>query len=296
MSDSQWLLAEHQRRNQTTLKAHALFDTHRQRVTDLIKQAGVLKQDEGVQAGRMCVLGAGNCNDLDLVELANVFQEIVLVDIDSAAMEQAVANGGGKALRGRVHVTESTDVTGIFERLQAADVKDASSSAVTELLALLTVNPKLPSAPFDCIVSTCLISQLLDSVILALGANHPGLVPLLLTLRRQHLRTIVHNLADHGRGIFIFDFVSSQTLPNLMQIDEGRLSQTLVEAINAKNFFTGLNPFAVQAELQSHADFVGLIADVQLHSPWRWDIGKKQFAVSAISFQRKEARWLGQRE
>jgi hypothetical protein len=289
MSDSQWLLAEHQRRNQTTLNAHALFDTHRQRVTDLIKQAAMLNQAGGAQLGRLCVLGAGNCNDLDLVELANVFQEIVLVDIDSAAMELAVASRGGEALRGRVHVTESTDVTGIFERLQAADVKDVNSSAVTELLALLAVNPQLPSAPFGCIVSTCLISQLLDSVILALGANHPGLVPLLLALRRQHLRAIVHNLAANGRGVFVFDFVSRQTLPNLMQIDESRLNLTLVEAINAKNFFTGLNPFAVQAELQSHADFVGLITDIQLHSPWRWDIGKKQFAVSAISFQRKEA-------
>jgi hypothetical protein len=127
---------------------------------------------------------------------------------------------------------------------------------------------------------------LLDSVILALGANHPLLVPVVLALRRQHMRAIVHNLSANGRGVCIFDFLSSQTLPNLMQIDESRLRQALMESINAKNFFTGLNPFAVQAELQTHSDFAGLITDIRLHPPWRWNIGTKQFAVSAISFLR----------
>ena len=280
MSDSKWLLAEHQRRNQTTLDAHSIFDNHRQRVMQLLRPAS------GLKLGRLCVLGAGNCNDLDLVELAQLSEEIILVDIDRAATEQALANRLEESMRGKVRVAESTDVSGIFERLQAADVKDTRSLAAKDLLALLSVNPKLPCSPFDCISSTCLISQLLDSVILALGANHPSLVPIILALRRQHLRALVHNLSAGGRGVFVFDFVSSQTLPNLMQIDESRLNQTLIEAINAKNFFTGLNPFAVQAELQTHADFAGLITDIQLHPPWRWNIGKKQFAVSSISFRR----------
>ena len=279
MSDSKWLLAEHQRRNQTTISAHSIFDNHRQRMMQLLRPVS------GQKLGRLCVLGAGNCNDLDLVELPNLFEEVVLVDVDRAATEQAIASRMEESMRGRVHVSES-DVSGIFERLQAADVKDFASNAAKDLLELLSVNPKLPSSPFDCIASTCLISQLLDSVILAMGANHPSLVPIILALRRQHLRAIVHNLSAGGSGVFVFDFVSTQTLPNLMQIDESRLNQTLIEAINAKNFFTGLNPFAVQTELQSHADFAGLIKDIQLHPPWRWNIGKKQFAVSAISFRR----------
>ena len=72
----------------------------------------------------------------------------------------------------------------------------------------------------------------------------------------------------------------------MLQIADSRMNQTLIEAINAKNFFTGLNPFAIQAELQTDADFAGQITDIRLHSPWRWDIGKKQFAVTAISFRR----------
>jgi hypothetical protein len=143
-------------------------------------------------------------------------------------------------------------------------------------------------APFDCIASTCLLSELIDSIVLAMGASHPNIAPVILALRKQHLRTLIQSLRPGGSGVVIFDFVSNQTIPELMRIDERILNVALADAIHAKNFFTGLNPFAVQAELQTHPDFSGLVTDIQLHSPWRWDIGQKQFAVSAISFRRSE--------
>ena len=281
MPELPWLLAEHRRRNQTTQNANTLFDPHRQRVMELLKQA------TGNSPGRLCVLGAGNCNDLDLVQLLAVFLEIVLVDLDRAATVSAVDSAVDDALRQRIHIAERTDVTGAFERLQVADSRDFDSVAAVDLLKLFSADPQIPFAPFDCIVSTCLLSQLIDSVVLGLGLDHPSLVPIILAMRKQHLRTLVQSLVPGGRGLLIFDFVSSQSLPNLMQIDESRLNQTLIEAINVKNFFTGLNPFAVQAELANQADFAGLITDIRLHPPWRWDIGQKQFAVTAISFHRR---------
>ncbi|MCA9022365.1 MAG: hypothetical protein KDA74_19585, partial [Planctomycetaceae bacterium] len=36
--------------------------------------------------GRLCVLGAGNCNDLDLQKLSQVYSEIHLVDLDESAL------------------------------------------------------------------------------------------------------------------------------------------------------------------------------------------------------------------
>jgi hypothetical protein len=283
MSDQTWLFAEHQRRNQTTQNAKALFEPHRQRVMQLLKQIG------GPTPGRLCVLGAGNCNDLDLVELLAVFQEIVLVDLDQSAPQCAIAATIPSNAYHRVRVADITDVTGIFERLQAAESKDLNADATNDLLKLLTADPQIPGSPFDCIVSTCLLSQLIDSLVLALGTNHPSIISMILAIRKQHLRTLVQSLVPDGRGLLVFDFVSSHSLPNLMQIDDCHLNQSLVEAINAKNFFTGLNPFVVQAELHQHPDFAGRITDIRLHPPWRWDIGKKQFAVSAISFRRSQA-------
>lgn len=284
MPQEPWLLAEHQRRNLTTLNANALFAAHRQRVMRLLKQAA------GDLPGRLCVLGAGNCNDLDLGDLLAEYLEIVLVDLDRAASVSAVTTAIDDSLRHRIHIADSTDVTGAFERLQVADTKDFGSDAAADLLRLFSAVPQIPFAPFDCIVSTCLLSQLIDSLVLALGLDHPSIVPLILALRKQHLRTLVQSLVPDGRGLLIFDFVSSQSLPNLMQIDEGHLNHTLIDAINAKNFFTGLNPFAVQAEMATHADLAGLIRNIRLHPPWRWDIGQKQFAVSAISFVRSHTR------
>ena len=284
MPQEPWLLAEHQRRNLTTLNANALFAAHRQRVMRLLKQAA------GDLPGRLCVLGAGNCNDLDLGDLLAEYLEIVLVDLDRAASVSAVTTAIDDSLRHRIHIADSTDVTGAFERLQVADTKDFGSDAAADLLRLFSAVPQIPFAPFDCIVSTCLLSQLIDSLVLALGQDHPSIVPLILALRKQHLRTLVQSLVQGGRGLLIFDFVSSQSLPNLMQIDEGHLNHTLIDAINAKNFFTGLNPFAVQAEMATHADLAGLIRNIRLHPPWRWDIGQKQFAVSAISFVRSHTR------
>lgn len=284
MPQEPWLLAEHQRRNLTTLNANALFAAHRQRVMRLLKQAA------GDLPGRLCVLGAGNCNDLDLGDLLAEYLEIVLVDLDRAASVSAVTTAIDDSLRHRIHIADSTDVTGAFERLQVADTKDFGSDAAADLLRLFSAVPQIPFAPFDCIVSTCLLSQLIDSLVLALGKDHPSIVTLILALRKQHLRTLVQSLVQGGRGLLIFDFVSSQSLPNLMQIDEGHLHHTLIDAINAKNFFTGLNPFAVQAEMATHADLAGLIRNIRLHPPWRWDIGQKQFAVSAISFVRSHTR------
>ena len=284
MPQEPWLLAEHQRRNLTTLNANALFAAHRQRVMRLLKQAA------GDLPERLCVLGAGNCNDLDLGDLLAEYLEIVLVDLDRAASVSAVATAIDDSLRHRIHIADSTDVTGAFECLQVADTKDFGSDAAADLLRLFSAVPQIPFAPFDCIVSTCLLSQLIDSLVLALGQDHPSIVPLILALRKQHLRTLVQSLVQGGRGLLIFDFVSSQSSPNLMQIDEGHLNHTLIDAINAKNFFTGLNPFVVQAEMATHADLSGLIRNIRLHPPWRWDIGQKQFAVSAISFVRSHTR------
>jgi hypothetical protein len=275
-----WLLTEHQRRNQTTLELREIFDQHRQRVMHLLKRVAC------ETAGRLCVLGAGNCNDLQLDELLNTFEKVFLVDIDQTAVASAVARLIPETLRDRIHVAESTDVTGVFDYLQSIDKNDFHATQTNHLLSLLSHQQHIPMAPFDCIASTCLLSELIDSVFLAMGGNHPALAPVILALRRQHLRMMIQSLRVGGFGLVIFDFVSSQTLPELMRIDERILNSALVDAINEKNFFTGLNPFAVQAELKTHPDFLGLVTDVRLHPPWRWDLGHKQFAVSAISFRR----------
>jgi len=56
-------------------------------------------------------------------------------------------------------------------------------------------------------------------------------------------------------------------------------------AIQAGNFYTGLHPAAL---LQTAGGLVaqGRLCDLQLHSPWRWTLGARAYAVTALSFRR----------
>ncbi|MDB5389789.1 MAG: hypothetical protein JWM11_5435, partial [Planctomycetaceae bacterium] len=68
------------RRNQESRTGWELYAGHREHVTFL------LTQNNSPLNGRLCVFGAGNCNDLDLHRLRNHFREIHLVDLDADAL------------------------------------------------------------------------------------------------------------------------------------------------------------------------------------------------------------------
>ena len=297
-NENQWLVAEHQRRNGTTLDAAALFADHRKQVTQLMVDAVLADQPQ-----RACILGPGNCNDVDLNRLLSLFKHLhlQLVDLDPQATTWAVEKQVAPADRARIEVAPSVDLSGAVGYLQTHCGPASTSEArqafdVNKLKSLLAEPVAIAGAHsdcdplngelFDCVLSSCLLSQMIDSLVLAIGPQHPSLVELVLTLRRQHLRTLVQALVPGGRGVLVTDFVSSQTLPNLMRIPESQLNGALFEAIAAKNFFTGLNPFAIQAELKSES-LADEVTDVWLVPPWRWDIGVKQFAVAAILFKRR---------
>src|SRR5438552_2239549 len=67
--------------NRSTRGQWALYASHRQELEKL------LVPDQ--PGGRICVLGAGNCNDLDLRWLTQVYREVQLVDIDPDALPRA---------------------------------------------------------------------------------------------------------------------------------------------------------------------------------------------------------------
>src|SRR5260370_33575372 len=60
------------------------YSSHRGKILELVRNGSAGR------GGRLCVLGAGNCNDLDLSSLAQQFSKIHLFDLDREALE-----GGG---------------------------------------------------------------------------------------------------------------------------------------------------------------------------------------------------------
>src|SRR5689334_4033191 len=63
-----------------------LYAQHRQQLTQL-----ALSRAPASGQGRLCVLGAGKCNDLDLAELGRAYAELHLVDVDASAVASAVS-------------------------------------------------------------------------------------------------------------------------------------------------------------------------------------------------------------
>jgi hypothetical protein len=71
--------------NRQTQDAWLRCARHREKVHSLLMKGAVTGD------ASLCVLGAGNCNDLDLSRSLTTFREIHLVDLDLPAMEAAVA-------------------------------------------------------------------------------------------------------------------------------------------------------------------------------------------------------------
>src|SRR3954464_4774205 len=95
--------------NLSALAHFGSFDAHRRRLTALLLSAAP------VTAGRLCVLGAGNCFDLDLAALVSRYHEIHLVDIDASALERAFAREEPKT-RDRLVLHGAVDISGLMDR------------------------------------------------------------------------------------------------------------------------------------------------------------------------------------
>src|SRR5262245_33928069 len=76
------------RQNRSTSGQWQLFASHRRNLERL------LVPEEPERGARICVLGAGNCNDLDLKWLMQVYTQVHLVDIDPGAVSEGLRRQG----------------------------------------------------------------------------------------------------------------------------------------------------------------------------------------------------------
>jgi hypothetical protein len=278
---AQTILEEHWRRNQTTRDRWQTMASHRTRVMELIAEA------RGETGRSLCVLGAGNANDIDLAALARDFERIALVDLDAQAVTRAVERMPEADLP-RIQLHGGLDLTGILATLESWRTGHVPADAEMSAAINSAGSPRPPAVePFDVVVSTCLLTQLIDSIYLCLGASHHRREELVLAVRNGHLELMVDLLKPGGRGVLVTDFVSSETAPELATIDDEQVPRAAVRWINAGNFFTGANPYAIRDYFLKLRYAGRVIEDVQVCPAWRWDIGAKQLAVAAVTFRRR---------
>ncbi len=128
---------------------------------------------KGCAGDRAVVIGAGRAFDLPLTALASAFAQLVLVDIDAAALEETVAATFKKHpdLRGRVEL-QTIDLTGINGQLVrrideivggpgGATEVEAAVEAMCRSYRLATPPHVLPTGQrADLVVESCVLTQL----------------------------------------------------------------------------------------------------------------------------------------
>ncbi len=280
------ILHEQIRRNALSAGCWQSYAGHRRQVTGLLCD---LPLDRPTPS--LCVLGAGNCNDLDLQQLADRFATMCLVDVDGDAMHQAIHRQKMHDVS-RIRILGRVDLTGLIDVLDDRTIDDPVGQQRLRRFVQRS-EPWVPGSleglagSFDVVVSVCTISQLIDSIVLSLGQAHPNFLELVFAVRRQHLQLMRALLRSGGRGVLVTDFVSSETCPELVDASPERLPSLCAQLIRQHNFFTGLNPMAIAHLLSQDDLFKNQTDEVRLTAPWSWQYVHRTYAVAAVLFGKK---------
>jgi hypothetical protein len=266
--------------NATSRDQWEAFAEHRRCLT------GVLVRRETTCRSRLCVLGAGNANDLDLPALLTAYREVHLVDIDAEALargaaRQRVAGHPRLQLSGGVDVTASLGL--LSDRTPQSELGPADIDALVAWPAS-RVAEVLPGG-FDRVASTCLLSQVLETAAHALGRGHRQLAEVEAALFAGHLRLMARLAAPGGEAVLVAEVVSSDSLARLPILSEDELVPLLTELRRDGNHFRGVHPRQLLAAVRSDSSVGPLVSAAAPIAPWRWRLHDRMYLVGALSFR-----------
>lgn len=255
------------------------FATHRRQVTSLLRNSS--------DHSRLCVLGAGNCNDLDLATLIQSHQEVHLVDIDTDALIQGTTRQN-LANHNRIYLHASIDLTGVLGQMThwSSNTTLSKADIAACIDAPIRCLEKLPG-PFEVVASTCILSQLIKMIVDTIGEDHPQFVELIQAIRMGHLLLLMQLINSGSQGVLITDVVSSDTYRDLASVPIQNLSQVLVQLIRKGNFFHGVNPAVIVNLFRQDPVLSQQVATLEPIGPWRWNLGPRHYAVIAVKIQKQ---------
>ena len=239
--------------NQQRERAWLLYPEQRRRVTALVRS---LQRARG-----LCVLGAGNCDDIELQELAIAFGNAHVVDIDAAALAGGVSRLPPRA-RERVVQHGGVDLAGHLGQ------QSAWEKAVPPLGELLLgagnksaeIAASIAGGPFDVVLSSCLLTQLW--------------LPL--------KRTLVLATSEWQRIFALISLTHLLTMARLLRPGGSAVLVTEVAAGRAREPNLGL----LLMLLREHPELSTLVHDLRLIEPWTWTLDGGIASVHAVVFRR----------
>lgn len=265
--------------NFSSRDAWDVFADHRSQVTSLLQP--------GSEQACLCILGAGNCNDLALTTLLQIYQAVHLIDIDTDALAQGTARQNA-ANHARIHCHGGLDLTGMIDRITHWSPNAIlSADDIADCIAAPTGCLKGLPGPFEVVASTCLLSQLIKLIVDTLGEDHPQFLEVIQAVRLGHLRLLMQLVSSGGVGILVTDVVSSDSYPALASVPGQNLSQVLVQLIRQGNFFHGVNPAAIVNLFRQDSVLSQQVATLEPVGPWLWNFGPRHYAVIAVKLQKR---------
>ena len=277
-----YILEKQHERNRSTSRHWDLYEGHRQKVMALLHQV------KGASKARLCILGAGNCNDIDLKQLLHWYAAIHLVDWDARSLQnglkkQAIAPES-------VHVHAGIELTGVARYMERWKKTTPSSTEIDEVVALLSAPIDIGiGGPFDVVLSGSLLTQLIELPVALLGLTHPRTVDVSLQIRAAHFRLMASLLAPGGTGVLVTELISSDTCEALNHYPEDKLAELQGKLINEKNFFTGTNPNALTPAILAEPFIAPQLEQTALTLPWRWQIGPaRSFLAYGFLFKKRK--------
>ncbi|MEQ9408482.1 MAG: hypothetical protein RIK87_12180 [Fuerstiella sp.] len=276
-------------RNRETAGLTESYQPHREMVMRLMRAtvADLCGSAEG-RCSSVVLLGAGNCLDVDLPALSSLFDRIHLVDVDRAAVSDAVA--AVELSSDRIQIHAPVDIAEPLLSLTSRDFEPAENNRdhciqVLQLLASENGVAEVPEA--DVVVSLCVYSQILDALQRLIPVGHPTFGHAVKSVRMGHLRRMLSMLRPGGVAVFVTDVVSSDTVPDLRTATSDSLPALVRRCVNDQNFFTGTNPAMILADLNMLSRLPSGPDTVHTIDPWLWRMGQRTYAVYAMRIQKK---------
>jgi len=267
-------------------KGHeAYFAGHRLRLTQEI-----LRLAPAGGRGRLCLLGAGNANDVDLDSLAERYEEIHLVDVDAEAVDGAAARAA-QAHPGRLMAHAPVDASGILDRLTAwARRPPAPAELPGEMQAAVARVCGAVPGPFDVVASCCLLTQLQLVLLEVVRDRNPHFDQLRAILNGIHVRTLAALLAPGGVALLVTDLTGNDTYPLDELPPDTDLGKLMVDLLAAGNIIHAVHPGRLSAEIRRDPELRARYAVRFPVGPWLWKNGPdRTYLVCALEIAARRA-------
>jgi hypothetical protein len=243
-----------------------LYQSHREHLTAAI--AALAPAESQRPQGPLVLLGAGNCNDVDVAALLPRFSAVHLVDIDGGALDRARARLGPE-LRARTHAHGGIELTGLLAQLEAPGARPTGEAAIAAGVAAITA--AVPVRDAAVVVSCCLLSQLGWSLEEASGGDDALGMELRTAALTVHLRTLAALCRPGGAALVAADIVSSDHYPLDELEAEADLRALATQLIAGQDLvYTSANPLLLARLVRRDAVLKAAFSAPEVLPPWLW--------------------------